>query len=147
MNEMLGNQYFMARNYPAAKIELEKGFALTPENKGIKRKLIVCNIMTNDLSKAYSLFHELVAEDVEFIIIADAVKDDCPCPEIIEEFDHNFNPQSEFDYNLIHGMLWLYCNPKKSLDYLRMAALRNSSQTILEDIAIIEEYLKITPNY
>jgi len=78
MSEMLGNQYFMARNYFAALSELEKVFEKNPTNKSLKRKLIICYTQTNDLEKALILFNELVEEDIEFIIEADAIKDDCP---------------------------------------------------------------------
>ncbi len=73
MSEMLGNQYFMARNYINAEKELEPEYLKDSTNKGIRRKLIICYVQTRKFEKALDIFHSLVKEDVTFIISADKI--------------------------------------------------------------------------
>ena len=42
MSEMLGNQYFLGRDYAKAATELYAALKTDLENKGIRRKLIIC---------------------------------------------------------------------------------------------------------
>lgn len=143
MSEMLGNQYFMARNYVNAEKELEPEYLKDTENKGVRRKLIICYIQTRKFDKALDLFHDLVREDVNFLAEADSILDDCPCSELLNDFTKKHNFADNFEYNLSHGMLWLYCEGSKSLKYLKLAQTENpSDERISESIGIIEEHLK-----
>ncbi|MBX3008845.1 MAG: tetratricopeptide repeat protein [Melioribacteraceae bacterium] len=145
MSEMLGNQYFMARNYFAALSELEKVFEKNPTNKSLKRKLIICYTQTNDLEKALILFNELVEEDIEFIIEADAIKDDCPCPELVKELDNPLSTpyfEDEFENLICLGIIWLYCDVSKSYEYFKEAQhLNNQNKVINLILKRIENYI------
>ena len=68
MSEMLGNQYFLARNYSGAAQELEKVLREDSKNKAIRRKLIVCYTQIGEIQEALSLFLSLAKEDIGFII-------------------------------------------------------------------------------
>jgi hypothetical protein len=73
--------------------------------------------------KALELFISLVEEDVEFIITADPIFDDCPCSEF-EKHLHLFPSDSASpDINIYNGILWLFCNPKISLEFLKRAII------------------------
>lgn len=143
MSEMLGNQYFMARNYINAEKELEPEYLKDSTNKGIRRKLIICYVQTRKFEKALDIFHSLVKEDVAFIISADKILDDCPCPELLEDFNRMHSIEDNYEFNLSHGMLWLYCEESKAVDYLKLALNSNSKdEKLRESIEIIEAHIK-----
>ena len=145
MSEMLGNQYFMARNYSEAVKELEPCLIEDQTNKGIKRKLIVCYTQTGKVQKAIDMFEDLIIQDIEFIITADAIKDDCPCPDLVVKIEksRSINYKS-LDYFLILGIIWLYCDVQKSLEYFYEAQNLERNDRINSIIEKIEEYLNIT---
>lgn len=143
MSEMLGNQYFMARNYVSAEKELEPVYQKESENKAIRRKLIICYIQTRKFEKALDVFHSLVQDDVGFITSADSVLDDCPCDELLHEFDKTHDLKEEYEYNISHGMLWLYCDKAKSVKYLKKGLKQSPTQEKLKaSIKAIQKYNK-----
>lgn len=143
MSEMLGNQYFMARNYISAEKELEPEYLKDSENKGIRRKLIICYLQSRKFEKALDIFHSLVKEDVAFITSADKILDDCPCPELLDDFNRTHTIEDNYEFNLSHGMLWLYCEESKSVEYLKSALKANpDDERLKESIIIIEEHIK-----
>ena len=122
MSEMLGNQYFMARNYPLAQIELEEALQKNPLGKQIRKKLIICYTQTSKIKEALKLFTELIKEDIEFITNTDAVKDDCPCPDLVEQIEQtDTHLKNSVDYYIVLGIIWLYCDVNKSLPYFEKA--------------------------
>lgn len=130
MSEMLGNQYFIARNYWGAAKELERALTNDPRNKTIRRKLIVCYNQTGEIHKALNIFQSLVRDDIDFIINTDPVEDDCPCGELVYDTEKILSEsQQSVDALLRLGMLWLFCDVKKSREYFEKAlkAERDSS--------------------
>jgi len=120
---MLGNQYFMARNYSAAAVQLQGALERNPLNKAVRRRLIICLIQTGAILKAFEIFRELVREDADFIIDIDPIADDCPCPQLAEEGEQVFGRvEPSLDHLLKMGMIWLYCDLDRSIHYLRDAA-------------------------
>jgi tetratricopeptide (TPR) repeat protein len=118
MSEMLGNQYFLARDYARAASELFEALKSDLCNKGVRRKLIICFTQIGEIGKALDTFISLIKEDLEFIINTDPISDDCPCPELVFDMEQKLgNSKKSIDFNLILGMLWLYCNVEKSLYY------------------------------
>ena len=117
MSEMLGNQYFMARNYSAAEKEFEDCLSKYPDNKSVRKKLIVCYTQSNKLQLALDFFYNLIKEDIDFIVNTDHVEDDCPCPELIHKIEdsNNYDPNSK-EYFTMLGIIWLYCNIEKSIE-------------------------------
>jgi tetratricopeptide (TPR) repeat protein len=142
MSEMLGNQYFIARNYPGAAQELEKALLNDQKSKPIKRKLIICFNEIGQIEKALQVFLSLVKQDAEFIINTDPVADDCPCPELVyiaENQSSNF--VESFDYAARMGMLWLYCDVQKSLNYFDKAInMKPNDSGIKSVLAILDTY-------
>lgn len=122
MSEMLGNHFFMVRDFPSALAEFEGMLSQNSSLKKIKKKLIICYIQTGRIAKAFKLFSEIISREIELITNTDIKKDDCPCPEIIESFTsvQSINEES-IDYYLSLGMLWLYCNAEKSLQSFQLA--------------------------
>lgn len=122
MSEMLGNQFFLARNYAAAAEQLEEALLRDPANKSIRKKVIICLNEIGNIHKALSYFISLIKEDAEFIINTDPVADDCPCPELVYEAErYLLNNQESIDFTLRLGMLWLYCDVRESMRYFQQA--------------------------
>ena len=79
-SEMLGNQYFLARNYESAAKNLQYALNIDPLNKAVRKKLVICYSQTGEIQKALNVFYNLIEEDIDYLINTDIVSDDCPCP-------------------------------------------------------------------
>jgi len=118
MSEMLGNQYFLTRKYALAARELESALVKDPRSKIIQRKLIICFIQTGNIERAKELFLNLVQQDITFIVESDPIIDDCPCPELVNDVEAQITSEKNSPSYLVKmGMLWLYCDIKKSIYY------------------------------
>lgn len=136
MSEMLGNHYFLARKYSLATRELESALSKDPSNKHIRRKLIICYVQTRKISRAKELFYHLVKQDISFIVETDPIIDDCPCPELVYDLEEQLEDDKNFpEYLMKLGIIWLYCDIKKSIHYF------NILQTIEPNDKIIKEIL------
>jgi len=143
MSEMLGNQYFMARNYKEAVRALEPDYLKDSSNKSVRRKLIIAYTQTGKLMKALDLFISLVQEDVGFIINADPIFDYCPFPEIEKQLRVSPKEILSPDINIYNGILWLYCDPKISVKFLKKAMVDISENSgIKKSIEIIKQQIK-----
>lgn len=118
MSEMLANHYFHARDFASAYRLYTPALASHPENKAIRRRMIICCIETGAMAEALEHFTWLVEKDVDFIINTDPVDDDCPCPELLQAtpVEPVWNGSAEEALRL--GMLWLYCDVHHSYQYL-----------------------------
>lgn len=143
MKEMLGNQFFMARNYPAAQKEFEEVYLTKPGNISVKKKLLICYTQTGKLKEAIKLFCEIINEDLEIILKTDPVKEDCPCPELIEKIERQIHPENEsYELLLILAIIWLYCDEKKSLEYFnKLHEIDPESKVVSSAIQIIRNYI------
>jgi len=135
MSEMLGNQYFMARKYTHASVELEKAFVSSPTSKPIRCKLVICYVQTGNVEKAFELFISLCQEDVDFIIGMDPIKDDCPCLDILPDLEEELTQKNNsLDFLISLGILSLYCELGKSIKYFSMAHKLDKSNAKLKYI-------------
>jgi tetratricopeptide (TPR) repeat protein len=144
MSEMLGNQYFMARNYGEAQKYLLPAYERDSSNKLVKRKLVICFFMTGNVQKAFDFFFELISEDIEYITKADPISDDCPCHEIIRELNLENLPEAhQFEQLVLRGIIWLFCNPKQSLTFFEKAyKLEPQNVKVSQTLNIIQQYIK-----
>ena len=135
MSEMLGNRFFMIRDYAAAAREFEATLASDPRSKPVRKKLIICYAQLLRVNEALAMFSTLIVEDIEFIINTSPDADDCPCPDLIFEEENSVRQMSHPKTNLpILGMLWWYCNAEKSLEYFEQATAADSGNTALQSI-------------
>jgi len=143
MFEMLGNQLFLVRNYSRAVEMLEKGLWKDPKNEYIRRKLIICYTQTGEIDKALDNFLLLIKKDIHFIVDIDPVADDCPCSELVFDTEPKLKEDPEsLSLQIISGILWLYCDVKRSLQYFRAAhSLDPANPKIKSAIIIIESHL------
>ena len=145
-SEMLGNKYFLARNYKNAAKNFQHTLQTDPINKSVRKKLIICYTQTGQIQKAFENFYMLVKEDLNFIIETDIVADDCPCPELIEKYGNVLPYEKDsFDMKLMLAMLWLYCDAKKSLEFFKGILVENPGDSrIKEIVSFIEKKIKST---
>jgi tetratricopeptide (TPR) repeat protein len=142
MYEMLGNQFFLARKFSQAADNLKKALEKCPDNKIIQRKLVICYSQTGQVQRALDVFLNLIKKDIEFLIQTDPVDDDCPCPEITHQMEKKYYENKDsLEYQLVLGMLWLYCSVGKSLHYFQIA------QEMAPDHQVVNSIIKIIENY
>ncbi|MCX7874713.1 MAG: hypothetical protein N2321_00955 [Melioribacteraceae bacterium] len=135
MHEMLGNQYFMVRNFNSAVDEFEIAMVEQPNNFKIKKKLVVSYTQIGKPQKALELFLIISQKDINIIFNTDLVKDDCPCPELIPliESKEKLNENS-FDFYITLAILWAFCDKYRSLEYFNKAKLISPNNKILNEI-------------
>ncbi len=122
MSEMLANRYFISRKFDLALPIFENELARGNQKIAIKKKMIICYSAVGRVEDAFNLFFELVQRDPYIIINTDPYWDDCPCPEMVKDWENTghltgINPREA----LILGMLYLYCDVQKSIEYLEKA--------------------------
>ena len=122
MSEMLANRYFIARRFDLALPIFEKEVARGNHHVAIQKKMIICYCAVGRLEEAFELFFELVQQDPGIIINTDPYWDDCPCPQMVKEWENTeqkagINPREA----LMIGMLYLYCDLDKAIYYLEKA--------------------------
>lgn len=122
MNEMLGNQYFMARNYLGAATEFQSVLEDEPNNLNAKKKLIISFTQIGRHKKAMKLFMNVIQNSVDYIMNTDPIKDDCPCGELVNSLERvtKHGEQTFTSYQTL-GILWLYCDINQSIDSFEKA--------------------------
>ena len=135
---MLGNQYFLARNFHKAAENLSLATREDPANKGVRRKLIVCYTQTGESEKALEIFLTLIKQDADFIINTDPIDDDCPCSELVYDYEARL-PEKPVKKNLliILGMLWLYCDLSRSIKYFSEALQKDPENIRVKSVLAI----------
>jgi tetratricopeptide (TPR) repeat protein len=148
-SEMLGNKYFLARNYEDAAINFQHTLQFDPINKSIRKRLIICYTQIGQIQKAFDIFYSLVKEDIDFIINTDIVADDCPCPELTSKYGGILAYENDsYDLKLMIGMLWLYCDAAKSLGFFKRIQSENPGDVRIKEVTtIIQEKLKSTNKF
>lgn len=134
MSEMLGNQYFLARRYTDAlselKIELEKN----PSNHSARKKLIICFMQTNQFEKAFKSFYNVVQNNISVITNTDPKRDNCPCPDIIEQMLPELSYTTEDEHFIKLGMLYLYCDINDSIKHFERVSPKHSLYNEVQQI-------------
>jgi len=147
-SEMLGNKYFLARNYQNAALNFQDTLKSNPVNKAARKKIIICYTQVGQIQNAFENFYTLSKEDIDFIVNTDMIADDCPCPELIVKYGKILPYEKEsFDMKLMLAMLWLYCDKQKSLEYFKGILAENPDDSRIKEIAfLIEKKIKPTNN-
>ncbi len=135
---MLANHYFLIRNFISAKGLFEKVLHSDNSNKLIKKKLIICYVITGDLKQALDLFLSQIKDDIDFIVKTDLKSEDCPCPDLIAQIENqNDFFKSELDHLAGLGILWLYCSLEKSIKYFNECLSSSPNDKICKEILSI----------
>lgn len=143
MSEMLGNQYFLSRNYQLAASVYSKVHDLEPNNLIIVKRMIICYTQIGEMDKAFDYFYDLVKKDISIIINTDPIADDCPCPELTERYGKILPYENNsMDLKLLLGILWLYCDSEKSLQFFDQLSKEVPQEKKYKEIfLIINKYL------
>lgn len=137
MSEMLGNHYYLSRNYAQAIDAFSKTFNSNFPSH-ILKKLIICHITQGNIKTAKEYFLKVINDNPLIIIKTDVIDEDCPCPDIIDKLENNFHPPASLDDLISLGILWLYCDLDKSVDYFKQAnRLYPNDQFILQTMHIL----------
>ena len=145
MSEMLGNQYFLARNYANAAKNLQYALDIDPLSKPVRKKLVICYLQIGEIQNALNIFYNLILEDIDCIINTEPVSDDCPCPKLVAHYG-TIIPYEEnsADLKIMLGMLWLYCDINKSLSFFKSAEKMKPDDELIKSISsIIENKLSL----
>jgi tetratricopeptide (TPR) repeat protein len=143
MSEMLGNQYFLGRNFHGAEKEYEECLAKYPDNKILRKKIIICYTQTGKYKQAIDEFLKLIQEDIDFVINTDIIGEDCPCTEIIFELEKNLplESKSSLIYSIL-GIIWSYCDIGRGYDYFQKALKMEDGKKIEKICSLLELKLK-----
>ena len=135
MSEMLGNRYFIARQYEKAISLLEEALPNASLPEKIKKKLVICYVQVGKVEQALLHFHDLIRKDPKIIIDTDPYHDDCPCYEILPNWENSENNEKrpQYFYESL-GMLYLYCNKDKAIEYFQMALPNTKYKTLIFSI-------------
>jgi len=137
MHEMLGNHHFLLRDYVLALAHYEAVLSQGKSSIPVRKRAIVCYIQTRQVDEALPLFADLIAEDIGCIIGRDNEQEGCPCPEIIQEYESRMaDIPSQHDL-IAMGMLWLYCEPHKSLEWFERAIQQEPDNPYLTTVVTI----------
>lgn len=141
MVEMLGNQFFMIRDYRNAAEVYEKVLQ-NSNSKEVRKKIIICYIQLGKINEALKTFSTLIEEDITVIVNTNLADDDCPCPQLVYDFETEFKGKKiSLDYFLVLGMLWLYCDMGRSLFYFNEAQKQSPNNFEIKKILeILEQY-------
>jgi tetratricopeptide (TPR) repeat protein len=135
MSEMLGNRYFIARQFDKAIHQLEEAIAHSQNPDKVKKKLIICYVQTGNIDRALHFFLDLVKKDPQIIVDTDPYYDDCPCNELIPLWDQKLASEpSNTNYHMVLGILNLYCDIHESIDHFKAAQKISSYQNIVFSI-------------
>lgn len=135
MNEMLGNQYFLARRYREATNHFEKTLLLDPTNYKIKKKLVICYLQNKQINLALKLFASLISEKIEIVLNSDINSDDCPCRQMIQEVEQLSSKNSESEKNICLAILWLYCDALTSREYFNKLLVEDPKNIVYRNIS------------
>ncbi|HID38853.1 MAG TPA: tetratricopeptide repeat protein [Calditrichaeota bacterium] len=135
MSEMLGNRYFLARQFDKALQYFETALEQAPDNYRIKKRLIICYVYVGQIERALSFFYDIVKVDPFIIINTDPYYDDCPCLDMIPDWESRLNGEaSKKEIYETLGMLYLFCERKKSIEYFRKALNETSYKATINSI-------------
>ena len=124
-----------ARQFDKALQYFETALAEAPDNYQIKKRLIICYIFVGQIERALSFFYDIVKVDPAIIINTDPYYDDCPCLDMIPNWENKLSENSpKKDLYETLGMLYLFCDKDKSVAYFRKALAVTSYKTTISSI-------------
>ena len=121
MCEMLGNHFFLLKEYDNAKHIYEELLNSSKFNISIKIKLILCLIATNKIKKAFSIFYDLIINNSWVLLNSDLVINKNICSEMIYSSKKNINNfKKKSDFFMVLGMLYAFVDTNYSIRYFRI---------------------------
>ncbi len=130
MSEMLANHHFMLRDYISAAERFEEELRHNKSSITLKKKLIICYTQIGKVESAIDTIILLNKKELQSIIHTDPAIEDCPCRDIIYKIETRkiFNPNLKNKY-LVLGVLWMYCDIRKSIEYFELVKELDKNDT------------------
>ena len=135
MSEMLGNRYFMARQFALALPHLQTAVEKAPGNARARQKLVVCYLAADMLNAALSHFIRLFDQAPTLALMADPDMEICPCRELLASFSQTMagRQRTARDY-LTLGLLRASSDLPQAIDDLQRARDMTGEFTTLSDL-------------
>ncbi len=119
MSEMLGNRYFIAREFEKAVPILETALLANPALSRVRKKLIISYTQVDRIDDALDLFLKTLEDDPRSIIDTDLEAEDCPCPHLCSSIERRLPYLKDPSSALITlGILELFCDIDASRSYI-----------------------------
>jgi len=129
---MLGHHYFMLRDFSTALShyqEVLKGGGASTE---VRKRALICYVQSGRIAQAIPLFEGLITEDLECIVKHNVDRYGCPCPEIIDQYEcSRVTTDVAQGDRIALGMLWLFCDVRRSHQWFAEALREDSSSAFL----------------
>lgn len=136
---MLGNQYFMARNFREAIHHFEKASKKHPDDLQLAQKYVICLAVNEQVDAAASEFLRILRCCPSVILTSQNLDPDCPCPEILAKW--SLEPPARFDrfhYLTALGILAVFCKRELALAYFCKAReIKPTNAAVREIVEII----------
>lgn len=148
MSEMLGNRYFLVRNFQSATLQFEE--SLNKNNQHdyeLIKKLIICYTKVNRTDDALKKFYLLLNElqhSPDDIRLKD---EDCPCAEIIEEINTEVDRGGlQYSSAIKLAILNSYCSYSNGIKYFKKSLKFSRNINVIKKIIKILESKKQRTN-
>lgn len=140
MSLMLGNRYFLDRDYARAVPLLEAARAETPEAARVLKRLVIAYVQLEELELALDRLELVLSRSPRAVIDTDPDEEDCPCPALCAAFERRLGSgPATYSVVLGLGILELYCDLQRARRHLRQAHdLRPAEARLTRVLALAE---------
>lgn len=133
MSEMLGNHYFLSRNFSQAINAYSSAFQNVFPDKVIK-KLIICYITQGDIDVAEEYFLKLIKSNPSIIINTEITDEECPCLDIINNLENKSHSLRSIEDYIGLGILWFYYDTSMAQKYFDRAQNIDTKNKFIQEI-------------
>ncbi len=133
MSEMLGNHYFLSRNFSQAINAYSTAFHNNYPDKVLK-KLIVCHITQGNIDIAEEYFLKLIKSSPSIIINTEIIEEECPCIDIINNKENKSYSLRSIDDYIALGILWFYYDTTMAQKYFDRAQNIDTKNKFIQEI-------------
>jgi tetratricopeptide (TPR) repeat protein len=122
MSLMLGNRYFLDRDYARAVPLLEAALAETPDAPRVLKRLVISYVQLEDFELALERLERVLTTSPRTVIDTDPDEEDCPCPALCAALERRLSPgPASYPILLGLGILELYCDLQRARRHLLQA--------------------------
>ena len=148
MSEMLGNRYFLGRNFRSAALQYEDTLhKINTIDIEVVKKLIVCYTKVNRTDDALNHYYSLLKKiqySIDDLIIEN---EDCPYKKIIEVLIIEMELEGlQYSTAIKLGILNSYCSNTTGIKYFKEALGFSRNNKIIQEIINIHEGKKHRSN-
>ncbi|NIS24475.1 tetratricopeptide repeat protein [candidate division KSB1 bacterium] len=135
---MLGNRYFLTGKFNEAIPHLEKTLSTHPDEVATLKKLMICYVASENIERALTKLDVLLTHVPEQLFTGKPGNNDCPCPELLEQWTATPpGTLTSLDYLLGMGLLALFC------DVGLASRSFTEAKKLAPDMEILDKVLKL----